>query len=47
MGDKVDIKSVKKELLGLVDDAARTGIERMAVKSENRGRPRYKYRFVC
>ena len=47
MGDKVDIKSVKKELLGLVDDAARTGIERIAVKSENRGRPRYKYRFVC
>ena len=47
MGDKVDIKSVKKELLALVDDAARTGIERMAVKSENRGRPRYKYRYVC
>ena len=47
MGDKVDIKSVKKELLGLVDDAARTGIERTAVKSECRGRPRYKYRFVC
>ena len=47
MGDKVDIKSVKKQLLGLVDDAARTGIERTAVKSESRGRPRYKYRFVC
>ena len=34
MGDKVDIKSLKKELLALVDDAARIVMELMAVKSK-------------
>ena len=42
----VDIRSVKRELLGLVDDAAKTGIERQSIQSEQRGRPRYKYRFI-
>ncbi len=51
--DKIDLfakkansKSVKRELLNLVDDAARTGIQRRSIKTESRGRPRFEYRFV-
>ena len=51
--DKIDLfakkansKSVKRELLNLVDDAARTGIQRRSIKTESRGRPRFEYRFI-
>ena len=43
---EVNPKSVKKELLNLVNDAARSGIERRTVKTISKGRPNYEYRFI-
>jgi len=42
---EVNPKSVKRELLNLVNDAARTGIERRTIKTINKGRPKFEYRF--
>ena len=43
---EVNPKSVKRELLNLVNDAARTGIERRTVKTISKGRPKFEYRFI-
>ena len=43
---QVSPKSVKRELLNLVNDAAKTGIERRTVRTEGRGRPKFEYRFI-
>ena len=45
-GVDVNPRSVKRELLNLVNDAARTGIERRKVSSVNKGRPTFEYRFI-
>ena len=45
-GVDVNPKSVKRELLNLVNDAARTGIERRKINSVNKGRPQFEYRFI-
>jgi len=44
--EDVNDKSVKRELLNLVNDAARTGIERTTIRTESKGRPKFKYRFI-
>ena len=43
---QVSPKSVKRELLNLVNDAAKTGTERRTVRTEGRGRPKFEYRFI-
>ena len=45
-GTDVNPRSVKRELLNLVNDAARTGIERRKINSVNKGRPAFEYRFI-
>ena len=32
--------------LNLINDAAKTGIERRTVRTEGRGRPKFEYRFI-
>ena len=45
-GVNTNPKSVKRELLNLVNDASRTGIERRKVSSVSKGRPTFEYRFI-